>query len=96
MDKFGSGLGEVSGVNKKEIAVLGKAFAAEVEDAITHSPRLFQGRGKVIEKLVAGGLLRKKSERLGGRFPITIEGYELTSFGRVSYCMTCQTEVEAE
>lgn len=77
-------------MNKKEMALLEKAFSAEIEAALTKSRfYMIQTKTVLAEKLVADGLLRKVSERLHGPFPCTVDGYALTEAGRLAYCMTC-------
>lgn len=77
-------------MNKRELALLERAFAAEIDaaggGALTH---LIQPRGKLAEKLVADGLLRANQVTLAGRFPVAIKGYELTELGRMTFCMSC-------
>lgn len=77
-------------MNKLELALLEKAFEAEIDAALKHTPRVIQPRsGELADKLVADGLLRKSEEILGGRLPVRLKGYELTELGRLAYCMTC-------
>ena len=79
-------------MNKKENELLEKAYAAEVESALNHSriQRIMQTKSKTLaEKLVSDGMLRKVSERFNGSFPCTVDGYELTELGRMSYCLSC-------
>ena len=72
------------------MALLEKAFAAEIAGALTKSPRLMQTRSKLAEELVTEGLLEKVSERFGGGiFGVTLEGYKLTHAGRLLYCASC-------
>lgn len=82
-------------MNKKELAVLEKAFDAEVRDALRGEGfGLIQTRSKLAVELVEKGMLQKKTVKLGGRFPVTVEGYELTHAGRIAYCETCKDEEE--
>lgn len=73
-------------VNKRELALLERAFAAEIQAALEGGPGLIQPKGKLIDKLVADGLLCHVSETLSGHPPITLRGYELTHLGRFVYC----------
>lgn len=78
---------EYIGMNKRELAILEKVFEAEIDTGrLTH---LFQTKSKIAEKLVDDGMLNKRSHVIGGRFPVTIEGYELTNAGRFMYCDSC-------
>lgn len=78
-------------MNKRELALLEKAFEAEVAHGVgecfTH---IMQTKSKLAEKLCEEGLLAKSSVKLDGWPPVTISGYELTHLGRMSYCMTCE------
>lgn len=74
-------------MNKRERVLLEMAFAAEIRAALEGGPHIMQARGKLVEKLVQDGMLRKQTVVLGGRMPVRIEGYELTELGRFSYCM---------
>jgi len=77
-------------VNRKELALLEKAFAAEVEAAINCAPCLVQTHSKLASKLVDDGLLREVSEVLGkGPFAVRLDGFALTELGRMTYCMSC-------
>lgn len=74
---------------KRENELLERAFAQEVESALTKGCHLIQTRSKIAIKLVDEGLLREREITLGGQFPVTIKGFELTEAGRLAYCMTC-------
>ena len=78
----------------RELALLERAFDAEVRAAILHHvTHLIQLRGKLADNLVADGLLRKTSTQLRGfSGTVTISGYELTELGRLTYCMTCEDD----
>ncbi len=78
-------------MNKKEIALLERAYAAEVNAALSKSGvHVMQTKAKKLaDKLVADGLLREISMRPPGPWPCTVEGYELTEAGRLAYCLTC-------
>lgn len=77
-------------MNKKELAMLEKAFDAELVGAFTGTGlTLMQTRSKVAEKLVEDGLL-ERSVQCPKRAPnIRLEGYKLTHAGRYLYCSTC-------
>jgi hypothetical protein len=77
-------------VSPGELDLLGKVFDAEVQGALTGGCSLYQTRKLALAlKLVGDGLLRECVEVFGGRFPVTIKGFELTELGRLTYCMTC-------
>ena len=77
-------------MNKRVHRLLERAFAAEVSSALNGGPHVIQIRGKLAEELVAHGLLRSASVRVGhGSFSVVVDGYELTDVGRLAYCMTC-------
>ena len=77
-------------MNRKNLALLERAFEAEVVGAISGSPRLMQTKAVArADALVADGLLTKGVEFWRG---IKLEGYELTHAGRFAYCLTCEDE----
>jgi hypothetical protein len=77
-------------MNKKDMALLERAFEAEIDAAIEGKPRPMQTRAAArADALVADGLLAKCVENWRG---IRIEGYELTHAGRLAYCMTCEDD----
>ena len=70
--------------------MLEKAYAAEVNGALTGGFGLMQTRSKIAAKLVEDGYLRPTEETLRDRFGvIKVRGYELTDLGRLTYCMSC-------
>lgn len=76
-------------MTKKEKELLERAFAQEVDAALTGGPHVIQTRSKLAKKLVDDGLLREFEITLLGGLPVTIKGYELTEVGRFVYCTTC-------
>lgn len=76
-------------MTKKEKDLLERAFAQEVEAALTKGIRLIQTRSKLAKKLVDEGLFRENEVTIGGQFPVKIKGYELTEAGRLAYCVNC-------
>lgn len=81
-------------MNKKDLALLERAFAAEISAALEGSPRLMQTKATArADALVADGLLAKCVETWRG---IRIKGYELTHLGRFTYCATCGEEAPKE
>jgi len=76
-------------MTKEDLALLEKAYAAEIDAALNKSG-LFMMQTKATNRanrLVADGLLQKVKTTLAGRY--TVEGYALTEAGRLAYCMTC-------
>ncbi len=77
-------------VNKKDMALLERAFEAEIGAALEGKPRLMQTKATArADALVVDGLLTKCVEFWRG---IKIEGYELTHAGRFAYCAACEGE----
>lgn len=75
-------------MTKEDMALLEKAYAAEVDAALSKSELyMMQTRAtKRADALVADGMLRKVSKTFAGCY--TVEGYALTEAGRLAYCMT--------
>jgi hypothetical protein len=83
-------------MNTKDLDLLEKAFAAEIDAAVNKSP-LYMMQTKATKRadaLVADGMLRKVSETLAGRY--TVAGYALTELGRLTYCMSERCDGEPE
>lgn len=78
-------------MTKPERKILERAHAAEVRAALTGSLHLLRTRSKLAEKLARDGFLHKTTVTLGGRFPVTVSGYELTHAGRFAYCSGCES-----
>ena len=77
-------------MNKKDISLLERAFAAETGAALEGTPRVMQTKATArAEALVADGLLHKCVEHWRG---VRLEGYELTYAGRFTYCATCEDD----
>lgn len=76
-------------IRKPELALLEKAFAAEVQGALTRMPGIMQSRAKLAEKLVADGLLLKARVEVGPAPFVVIDGYVLSEAGRYLYCTSC-------
>lgn len=72
-----------------ELALLERAFFAEVQAALDGGCRVIQTYGRLAEKMVADGLLARAVETLPGRFPVRVYGFVLTHAGRWAYCATC-------
>ena len=79
-------------MTKEDMALLEKAYAAEVDAALSNS-ELYMMQTKATlraDALVEDGLLRKVSKTFAGRY--AVEGYALTEAGRLAYCLTCEDE----
>lgn len=74
-------------MNKREVAILEKAFVSEV-----NGEELFQTKSKLAAGLVGDGFLEEASYTLGGQFPVTVRGYRLTHLGRLTYCISCEDD----
>lgn len=68
---------------------LEKVFAAEIEDRLP-----FQSKVAIYRRLHNNGLIQPMERTFGGRFPVTVTGWQLTHAGRFLYCSSC-TEEEA-
>ena len=79
-------------MNKRDLSILERAFAAEVDAAMAGHGLPFQTKGKRVAELAVEGYLRRVDVVIPGRFPVTVSGYELTHQGRLAYCMTCDGE----
>lgn len=90
----------VAVVTKRELALLEKAFAAEIDAAIAgHGIHVVASKSKLAQKLVEDGLLEYVTLDLGRRDAfgaITVSGYQLTEAGRLAYCSTCSAPSPAE
>ena len=79
-------------MNKKELAILERAFESEFKAALEKTPLPIQGKGKIYKKMVDDHLLEPYTGIWRG---INITGYVLTHVGRMAYCMTCEDESAA-
>ena len=73
-------------MNKRSLELLEKVFGSEIEGALNNGIGIFQTRSKLAEQLEADGYLAKRTTTIGGRFPGTITGYQLTVLGHFTYC----------
>lgn len=73
-------------MNKRYLAMLERAFVAEIEAATVGGLGLIQTRSKLAAELAKAGYLVACERTLGGRFPVVVKGYELTDLGRLTYC----------
>lgn len=79
-------------MNRAELKMLEKLFAAEVEAALSGQELrgIVQSKSKVLLKLEAGGYVKRarielKPDRFG---PIVVEGWQLTLAGNAAYCFS--------
>ena len=81
-------------MTKREFALLEACFNSEIKHALTQTAtHLFQSKSKLMVKLRDQGLVVESTIVLGGRFPVTITGWELTALGHMTYCMTCPAPI---
>lgn len=76
-------------MTKSELELLERAFNREIDAAMTNGIHLVQSKSKAAKSLVDNGLLEKVEIKLGGQFPVTVSGLQLTHAGRIAYCETC-------
>lgn len=76
-------------MKKAEFSLLEKVYAAEVDSALTGRPDVVQARGKVAQALEEQGMIQRATRELGGRLPMTVDGFVLTDLGRLTYCTSC-------
>lgn len=80
-------------MKKADLAVLEKAFAAEVERRLP-----FQSRSEIAHRLAKEGYLQPMEITVGAgtRFPVLVKGFELTHAGRLMYCASCDQPAAEE
>jgi hypothetical protein len=80
-------------MTKAELRILGKAFAAEVNQAVSSYKGaelgVLQTRSALAWKLVETGHLMHVQVTTRDRIPLVLDGYTLTDLGRMTYCMSC-------
>lgn len=69
---------------KRIINALEKVFAAEIDGRLP-----FQSKARIYSELADDGLVAPMERQFGGRFPITVSGWQLTHAGRLLYCSEC-------
>lgn len=74
-------------VTRKILAALEKVFVAEIEGRLP-----FQSSAKVYSELSDGRLIEPMERVFGGRFSVTVSGYQLTHAGRITYCESCRDQ----
>ena len=73
-------------MTKLELAMLERAYSAEIESALSRNPisSVIQTKSKVAAKLADEGFLVRVE-----RTPITTSVYRLSVAGRMAYCRSC-------
>ncbi|MHB1098338.1 MAG: hypothetical protein ACYCZR_02170 [Burkholderiales bacterium] len=74
-------------MTKKDLALLGRVFDAEINGRLPA-----QIESKRMNDLEADGLVEKMDITYPGRFPITINGWQLTHAGRFAFCSSCDKD----
>ena len=69
-------------MNKQELKILEKAYAIEIESALSKSELLFKSKSKTAKQLAFGGFLRPHKD-----------GYLLTHIGRLAYCISVELPI---
>lgn len=75
-------------IDKKSLDLLEKAFAAEVEGAVSGGVGMLQTKSLTAKRLAESGYLDEKVVTLSGNPPVTVRGFALTHLGRAEYCMS--------
>lgn len=78
-------------MTKEVYQALEKVFAAEVDGLLP-----FQSKAKIFQELCEQGLLLPMEVVFGGRFPVTVKGFQLSHAGRIMYCNECVKVEDAE
>lgn len=73
-------------MSKAELDILEKAFAADVEHAISSGLGLIQTKSRVAKRLCDDGLLAESQVTLPGRIPVVVKRYSITLLGHFAYC----------
>lgn len=79
-------------MNKKQIAILEKAWMAEIDNDIP----IIQTKSKIAAQLAEEGYLEWKEFTLGGAFPVVIRGYQITHAGILAYCLSIPDNIDIE
>jgi hypothetical protein len=77
---------------RKHMKLLEDMFGEELHQAMSGNGMPFQTRAKAIQALADHGYVAPHVVKLGGRFPVTVTGWQLTHLGRMTYCATCEGE----
>jgi len=71
---------------KRELAVLEKVFAAEIDGRLP-----YQSKAKIFAELCEAGLLAPMERTYGsGWSAVRVRGFVLTDAGRLLYCASCR------
>jgi len=75
-------------MNYKQLRILERAFDYEIMHSMgLRSTHIFQTKSKLVNGLFKNGYLKKISQRYPeSPWPCTVDGYELTHLGRMTYC----------
>ncbi|WP_313327734.1 hypothetical protein [Enterobacter oligotrophicus] len=79
-------------MNKKELAILEKAWMAEIDNDIP----IIQTKSKIAAQLAEEGYLKLKEFTLGGAIPVVIRGYQITHAGILAYCLSLPDDIDIE
>lgn len=84
-------------MNRRELDLLERAFAAEIDAAVGGGIPVIQTRSKLAKQLMNDGYLRWCEVALPGFPPVVVEGYALTLLGNLTYCTSerCADEDDA-
>lgn len=77
-------------MNKRKLALLERAFSAEIDSALSGGLGIMQTRSKLADDLVLDGYLAKAKRTIAGHLSVTRDGYVLTELGRYAYCVSCE------
>lgn len=72
-----------------DFKILEKIFMADIEAAMTKRDLPAQLKSKHLERLEKEGMIRRAEMTLGGRFPVTVQGWALTDRGHYHFCKEC-------
>lgn len=70
---------------KRTLVALERIFAAEIEGRLP-----FQSKALLYLDLCEQGLVEPMEHTFGGRFPVSVKGWQLTHAGRITYCNSCR------
>lgn len=83
-------------MNKKQLAILERAWEAEINCALNDSVPLIQTKSKIAAKLAEDGYLEWREIQLGGGIPIAIKGYKITHAGIFAYCESLPDDIDID
>lgn len=79
-------------MNKKELAILEKAWMEEIYNDIP----IIQTKSKIAAQLADEGYLEWKEVTLCGAIPVVIRGYQITHAGILAYCLSLPDNIDIE